>query len=221
MMPIAMNLSSERKQSMKSILTTISLALALVSPAFAGIDWGFPNDSGTYSAVGGPGTATVHLGGFATGYHDGITIPWTMGSSGPGASGLWDLGSAGSIILSGFSMSGPVTLQVFQWVGNGIGNGTYSGDLTFTVNNGTPGSFTQVGSAIGGTPGVPGAWWQFTAGLGVLNPGDTVTVTAGSGGAIIDRLTLVPEPATMIAGAILLIPFALSTWPILRRRRTS
>jgi len=38
---------------------------------------------------------------------------------------------------------------------------------------------------------------------------------------IIDRLTLVPEPATMIAGAILLIPFALSTWPILRRRRTS
>ena len=42
MMPIAMNLSSERKQSMKSLLTAISLALALVSPAFAGIEWNFP-----------------------------------------------------------------------------------------------------------------------------------------------------------------------------------
>ena len=55
-----------------------------------------------------------------------------------------------------------------------------------------------------------------------LAPAETVTITAGTGGAIIDRLTLVPEPATLIAGAILLIPFALSTWPIiLRRRRTS
>jgi hypothetical protein len=34
-------------------------------------------------------------------------------------------------------------------------------------------------------------------------------------------LTLVPEPATLIAGAILLTPFALSTWPILRRRLKS
>ena len=51
--------------------------------------------------------------------------------------------------------------------------------------------------------------------------GGTLTGSAGSVGAIIDRLTLVPEPATMIAGAILLVPFALSTWPILRRRRSN
>ena len=58
--------------------------------------------------------------------------------------------------------------------------------------------------------------------MGILTPGENVTVSAGTGGAIIDRLTLVPEPATLIAGAILLVPFALSTWPIiLRRRRTS
>ena len=35
-----------------------------------------------------------------------------------------------------------MTLNVFQWVGNGIGNGTYSGDLTFTAGNGNSGSFT-------------------------------------------------------------------------------
>ena len=52
-------------------------------------------------------------------------------------------------------------------------------------------------------------------------PAETVTASAGSGGAIIGRLTLVPEPATLIAGAILLIPFALSPWPILRRRKVS
>jgi hypothetical protein len=34
-------------------------------------------------------------------------------------------------------------------------------------------------------------------------------------------LLLVPEPATLIAGAVLLIPFALSTLPTLRRRKTS
>ena len=53
-----------------------------------------------------------------------------------------------------------------------------------------------------------------------MGPGGTVTVAAGNGGVIIARLTLVPEPATMIAGAILLVPFLLSTWPILRRRRS-
>ena len=42
-----------------------------------------------------------------------------------------------------------------------------------------------------------------------------------SGGAIIDRmvLTVVPEPGTVIAGALLLLPFALSTIRVLRRNR--
>ena len=66
MMPITMNLSSESKQSMKSLLTTISLALALVSPAFAGIDWSFPNNSLSYNASGGAGLATISPASSAT-----------------------------------------------------------------------------------------------------------------------------------------------------------
>lgn len=46
-------------------------------------------------------------------------------------------------------------------------------------------------------------------------------ITAPTGGAIIDRmvLTLVPQPAAVIAGALLLVPFALSTIRVLRRDR--
>jgi hypothetical protein len=216
MMPISMNLSSERKHSMKPLLAAISLVLAVVSPAFAGIEWGFDNGNLSSAATGGPGNATITVGAYATGWHSGATLPWnTYG----GATGFWDLGSAGSILLTGLSGSGPVTLNVFQWVDPAS---PYSGNsLSFTAGNGNSGDFTQVGDAIGGSLGQPGAWWEYAANLGVLTPGETITVSAGSGGAIIDRLTLVPEPATLIAGAILLIPFALSTWPILRRRRKS
>lgn len=216
MMSISMNLSSERKQSMKSLLTVISVALASVSPAFAGIEWGFPNDAttvvGTSLVSPGTGNATITFGGLATGWHDGTSVPWNLGSV-PGATGLWDLGQAGSIVLAPLSGSGLTTLNVFQWVNPG----TYSGTLNFVVSGGSSGGLsavTQIGSA--GLDG--GAWWEYAANLGSLTPGQTVTISTGTGGAIIDRLTLVPEPATLVAGAILLIPLALSTWPILRRR---
>ncbi len=214
MMPTATNLNHERKQSMKSLLTTISLALALVSPAFGGIEWTFPNAN-----TPSDGGATITLGSFGTGWHDGSTIPWELGNSGAPVTGFWDLGNAGSIALS-VTQNGLNTLNVFQW----IASGTYDGTLSWSVNRG--GSEVGSGSVWSSVPittssGAPGAWWEYTANLGALLPADTVTITAGTHGAIIDRLTLVPEPATLIAGAVLLIPFALSTWPILRRRRSS
>ncbi len=211
MMPIAMNLSSERKQSMKSLLTVISLALAVASPAFAGMDWNFPVDNQS-------GGATITLGALGTGWHDGNTSPWNLGSSGLPASGFWDLGASGSITLS-LAVDGVHSLHVFQWVAPGV----YDGTLSYTVTQGG----NQVASGFLGaiaqitTPspsGAPGAWWEYGVYLGSLVPGETIEVQAGAGGAIIDRLTLVPEPATLIAGAVLLIPFAFSTWPILRRR---
>lgn len=200
MMPISMNLSSERKHSMKPLLAAISLVLAVVSPAFAGIEWGF--DNGNLSSV-------------ATGWHSGATLPWnTYGS----VAGIWDLGSAGSIVLNNLSGSGLTTLNVFQWVQpGGAANNPYNGSLSFAVGGG---GLSGTLSPVVPVTGV--GWWEYTANLGsAFTSADTVTITASAGGAIIDRLTLVPEPATLIAGAILLIPFALSTWPILRRRRTS
>jgi|ERR1035438_3626191 hypothetical protein len=211
MMPIAMNLSSEKKHNMKSLLTVISLALTLVSPAFAGIDWGFDTSANPAYASGGAGNAAISVGAFGTGWHDGTTIPWnTLG----GAKGFWDLGNAGSIILSGMTLSGgPITLDVFQWVHPG----TYIGDLTVAASNG---SATLLGSSLIGSLDNGGGWYDFAYSLSAaLTPTDSVTITAGAGGAVIDRLTLVPEPATYIAGAMLLIPFAWSMWPLLRRRK--
>ena len=216
MMPTSMDLSSERKHSMKSLLTVISLALAVVSPAFASIEWNFPVSDNPIGASVGSGTATITLGSYGTGWHGISTAPWSSYGSVPGASGLWDLGQAGSIVLSGLSGSGLTTLNVFQWVEPG----TYSGLLNYSVNGVPSGSLSAV-TQIGSTGLNGGAWWEYAANLGALTAGETITVSAGTGGAIMDRLTLVPEPATLIAGAVLLIPFVLSTWPILRRRRTS
>lgn len=210
--------NSERKRSTKSILSAISLALAFVSPAFAGIEWGFSGPDLSVNASGGAGTAKINVGAFNTGFHSGSTLPWTLGSA-PGAMGFWDLGRNGSIMLQGLSGNGPVTLNVFQWVDSGVNNGPYSGELTFTASNGSRGTLAAVNEVA--SSGLTGAWWEYAASLGALTSSDTITISAGSGGAIIDHLTLVPEPATMIAGAVLLIPLALSTWPILRRRRTT
>ncbi len=210
MMPIAINLSSERKQNMKSLLTVISLALAFVSPAFAGIEWGFDTGANPASAFGGAGSAAITVGPLGSGWHSGLSVPW---NSFGGATGLWDLGKAGSIVLSGMTLGGPTTtLQVFEWVNTG----TYSGALTYSLNGSAPILGTLIGSPA------QASWWEYdvTFAQGLL-PGDTITITAPAGGAIIDKLTLVPEPATLIAGAILLVPFALSTWPMLRRKKTS
>ncbi len=222
MMPNAMNLSSERKQSMKSLLTVISLALAVVSPAFASIEWNFPVSDNPIGASVGSGTATITLGSYGTGWHGISTAPWSSYGSVPGASGLWDLGQAGSIVLSGLSGSGLTTLNVFQWVQpGGVQSPTsldpYNGYLGYTLGGTASGSgvFSILQQMTGGSGA---GWWDYAANLGAIIPGETITIQASAGGAIIDRLTLVPEPATLIAGAVLLIPFAFSTWPILRRR---
>jgi hypothetical protein len=69
--------------------------------------------------------------------------------------------------------------------------------------------------------GLRGNWQEWDAVL-YGNP-NSVTLTAPGGGAIIDRmvLTVVPEPGTVIAGALLLLPFALSTLRVLRRNRAA
>jgi hypothetical protein len=212
-MPITTNLSGGRKHTMKSFLAAISLALAFVSSAFAGIDWGFDTGANPLevSGAGGSGTATIAVGAFGTGWQSGGSVPWNLGT----AQGFWDLGRAGSIVLSSLSGSGLTTLNVFQWVDPGI----YSGDLTVAASSG---SVNFLGSSLIGSLNNGGGWYDFAYSLSAaLSPADTVTITAGQGGAIIDRLTVVPEPATVIAGVLLLIPLALSTWPMLRRKQKS
>src|SRR5207247_9138929 len=118
-------------------------------------------------------------------------------------------------VLSGMTFNGLATIQVFQWVKSG----TYNGNITYSLNGGTSSLLTPIG-IVQDTGN--GAWWQYDANLGAsLGLSDTVKISSTSGGAIIDRLTVVPEPATMIASVILLVPFALSTLRVLRRQQTA
>ncbi len=220
-LPISMNLSGERKHRMKSILAVISLALTVVSSAFAGIGLGLSTSDKPVNASVGTAPATINAGAFGAGWHDGSTIPWNLGNV-PEATGLGDLGQAGSTVPSGWSGNGLLTLQGREWMDSGAHSGVLNSTVNGTANNN---NLVQSGAlhavtGIASSPGQPGAWWEYAAKFNsALTPADGVTVTASSGGTIMDRLALVPGPAAIIAGAILLIPFALSTWPILRRRR--
>ena len=212
MLPISMNFKSKRNNMIKSLTLSIGLALTLVAaPAFGAIEWGFDSNANAYPADIGSGSATITLGQFPTGYLTG-DFPFNYGS----AQGFWDIGGSGSILLSGMGLTGSYTLQVFQWV---EGNPIYPGNLTYQINNGDvlPLTYAQITEST-----FHGGWEQWNATFS-LDPNSIVKVTAPNGGAIIDRmvLTVVPEPATMIAGALLLLPFAFSTLRVLRRNRAA
>lgn len=204
MLPTSKSFGCERKRIMKSVVVTIGLVMLLVSPALATVEWDF-GTGGSSSANTGSGTATITPGRFGTGWHDGSTVPW----SAFGASGFWDMGRNGTMVLAGSSDTGFLTFHVLQWVDTG----TFSGGLSYNISGGASGILVGPGGAAG--------WQEWTANIN-LAAGQQVTITAPNGG-MIDRvmLSVIPEPATMVAGALLLIPFGLSTWRILRPRHRS
>src|SRR5580765_2549706 len=127
MMPTSLSLGSQRRRIMKSVIATIGLVMLLVSPALATVEWDF-GSGGSSPADQGSGTATVTPGRFGTGWHDGSTVPW----SAFGASGFWDMGRNGTIVLAGSSDTGPVTMRVLEWVDAG----TFTGNLNYQVSGG-------------------------------------------------------------------------------------
>ena len=202
MLPASINFGCERKRIMKSVIATLGLGMLLITPAIATVEWDF-GSSGSSSPAGlGSGTATVTPGRFGTGWHDGSTAPWSVF----GASGFWDMGRNGTIVLAGSSDSGPINFRVLQWVDAG----TFSGNLNYSIAGGASGILVGPGGAAG--------WQEWTVNIN-LAAGQTVTITA-PGGAIIDRviLSVIPEPETIVAATLLLIPFGVSTWRVLRPR---
>ena len=182
----------------KSLTLSIGMALTLATPAFGAIEWGFDANANAANATDGPGSGAT------------TAIPRTLEN----AQGDRDLGKSGSIVLlRGLGLDSPVSLQVFP------DSGTYGGGPTNQINNG-PVSFLSF-AQITESPG-QGSWQQWIAAFS-LKPDDIVKNTAPSGGAIIDRmvLTVVPQPAAVIAGALLLVPFGSSTIRMLRRDRGS
>jgi hypothetical protein len=114
------------------------------------------------------------------------------------------------------SLSIGTTYQFSAWVANVYFNNP--ANLQFSFGGNILGTISPTGV---------GVWQQFTATFvaaanqssGLL---DLVTAPDGNDFAVDDiSLTAVPEPTTMIAGALLLLPFGASTLRMLRKRRAA
>jgi len=206
---------------LKTLIASIAFAFAAATPAFATIDWQWQFDSAANPAspqiAGGLGaTATINVDPiYGTGWHNN---DWGLGS----ATGFWDLGQNGSVVLTIPGFASPsqtlnATLKIVQWVDDFL----YYGNLNYLI----PGA-TQVSST---TPNPIettffGSWVEYETVWTLLASSDptVITITGPETGAIFSgitaRITVVPEPTTVIAGALLLLPFAASTLRVLRRK---
>jgi len=193
-------------------IASIALAFVAATPVFATIEWQwqFNTAANPSSAnVGDPAAlANIHVGSFGQGWH----TDWNLGS----ATGYWDLGKNGTVQLTIPNLASPTrsynaTLSIVQWIDNPI----YTGVLSYSF----PGATLLASSSHLIEATSRGSWVEYDTVWNLLprdNP-EVITITAPSRGAIFDRITVVPEPTTLVAGALLLVPFAISTFRIRRR----
>jgi hypothetical protein len=124
-------------------------------------------------------------------------------------------------VWSGTLSSSLVANQTYAfsvWVMNVYHDGSNpDANLEFSIGNHSLGTFT--------VSDVAGVWHEFTATYtpsvsGQLPAALDLAVNSFANDFAIDNisLTAVPEPTTMVAGALLLLPFGASTLRILRRR---
>jgi hypothetical protein len=130
---------------------------------------------------------------------------------------LWRLFSP-TIIASGNANQGAgLALAMYEALYDSTGYGTYNSanNGTFYVTSGLSGAVqTAYNSYLGAL--------NFAAVNANLGNGYVLRSTEiGAGQDLIWNVEPVPEPTTMIAGALLLLPFGASTLRILRRKRTA
>jgi hypothetical protein len=203
-----------KRMTVKILMASIAVAFAAVTPAFATIEWQWQFNTAANPAsanVGDPAaTANIHVGAFGQGWH----TDWNLGS----ATGYWDLGKNGTVQLTIPNLATPTrsynaTLSIVQWIDNPI----YTGVLSYSVPGATLlASSSHLIQATG-----HGSWVEYDTIWNLLpssNP-EIITITAPSRGAIFDRITVVPEPTTLIAGALFLVPFGVSTLRLRRRNK--
>jgi len=90
------------------------------------------------------------------------------------------------------------------------------------VEGGARNDFINIAAAALGSPGVPLTDAEIRANAATGAYGVVVLNLYNSNGTVAqDQLALVPEPTTMIAGALLLLPFGVSTLRILRKKHTA
>src|ERR1043166_3185401 len=201
----------------KPFLVTMAIVFAAATSAFATIEWQWQFNSGANPAtpqIGDPSaTAAITVGPFGAGWHD----DWVLGS----ATGYWDLGMNGSITLTIPNLASPsqshnATLSIVQWVDDFL----FTGNLTYGFAGATQvgGTTTHLLEDTGF-----GRWVEYETVWTVLAGSDPsgITITGPADGAILAgitaRITVVPEPTTLIAGALLLLPFGASTFRRFRK----
>ena len=192
------------------------------------------NPSGGYMDAGG----SFSIGGSGTYTVTGITV-WDVINTGAPTTGLSLLNASGSTISSGYTATPatygngqnynpgnpddypPATLyKVVFTVNETLSAGSYQffldGPLTLYPNGNYYNSFLLFAN-YGGPHLVP--WLENIA----ATDGSSLTVgTFAAYGATGDAyVQVVPEPTTMMAAALLLLPFGASTLRILRKRQTA
>jgi hypothetical protein len=232
-----------RKINMKKRLTLIVAAVALALLASGGsakatlnlvVNGGFDNTGNTF-VPNGQGYMMVNNG-------DSTTIPgWTVGNQNiawesqvttlsgtilgtPTAYWLDLSGTADGIPYGGVvgtaisTVSGAWYTLSFE-VGKGLGQSQHPVVMSATAGNQTA-TFTDTQIDPGGLNTV---WQTFSLQFQATASSTLIALQApdansGNGFVGLANVTVVPEPTTMIAGALLLLPFGASSLRVLRRR---
>jgi hypothetical protein len=195
------------KENMKKTIKTLALGLAVVAlmsatsvqaawSSFWWVDTGGPITSVTATISGGGAFNNTPGGLEASDY----MLPWPIDLAGWSSSG----------VSPSATMAGPaVTGGLYYWI-------NLSSDITqsFTIDQYDWNGSTLVGEAIITYDG------SGASTLDANNPEGRAWSNTGFTATDLD-ISSVPEPTTMIAGALLLLPFGASTLRILRKRQTA
>jgi len=200
---------------------TASNALATVGTITLNYDYGNANGGGTFTAVTTGGLGTFDTFCLAEGvlFHTGTTYNYSTSASaipgGPGNGGAPDPISIGTAYLYSQFRAGTLT-------GYTYGNATSANNLQAAIwwlegeNLGVKNGFVTLAESIltlNDTTILADANGAF--GVIVLN------LTDAAGNYYQSQLGAVPEPSTVVAGALLLLPFGVSTMRILRKNKAA
>jgi hypothetical protein len=178
---------------------------------------GNPNtlwDEGTYSVGTDPNLFHYLWASFGASPGNGSANMMLVNGAGSPVT-VWSEDLSGSLVVN---QTYKISADVANLYPPPVGSGTTPiapAELKFSVDGTTLGTFIAPGVGVWSTFSTTFTWTGQTP-IGVL---DLVTTPGGNDFALDNiSLTAVPEPTTMIAGALLLLPFGASTIRILRKK---
>jgi len=214
-------------------LTALLCGLASTSQATPLAPGGFA--AVTPQAVGGPAPLATLSDGYLNGTLSGTVTSWVVkgdlsnplfGATGTSLSFYYQVDNTGASAVERFTANGFAGLPVVDL--ENLNAAAWSTGKP----GGTPASFgtrsvdgNVVGFLFPGAAEIPGGGWS-----DILIVHTLATSYFINSGAVIDGISAnvdiysasaVPEPTTMIAGAMLLLPFGASTLRVIRKRRVA